>query len=196
MPINGRALAVASVGSVLIYSGIKGWSIIGTLGDLVVGTKPNQPIIAGLVDPNTPTESTNGVTGNIIADTAMQYIGHRYVWGGAPGPDGSKGWDCSSFVNYVVGVKLLSAIPGYGMGKYNGKSHGPTTANWAIWSGLKSIQESDVRAGDIIVWAGHMGIAVSNTEYVSALNPSDGTKVTQIRPRVNGPIVKRGRYGG
>jgi cell wall-associated NlpC family hydrolase len=203
MAINGRALTAVGIGSLLIWSGIKGWSILGTAGDLITGKKPaqleSQPLTAG---PSEPGGSSVGnalgtrVTGSAIADTALQYQGHAYLFGGAPGKDGSGKWDCSSFTNFVIGVKLGGAIPGYGAGKYNGSSHGPTTGNWAIWPGMRHIKANEVRAGDIIVWAGHMGIATSNTTMISALNPKATTKETPIAGHGNGPLICYGRYGG
>lgn len=201
MPVNGRAATAICAGLLFTWSGIKGWSILGTAGDLITGVKPNQTEINPLMNPNAPAGSTGavapvGVTGNVIADTALQYRGHAYEFGGAPGADGSDPWDCSSFCNFVIGIKLGGAIPGYGPGKYQGNVHGPSTGNWLIWNGLRTIQASEVQPGDIVIWTGHMGIAVSNTQIVSALNPNEGTRVTNIQGTAPGPILRYGRYGG
>lgn len=180
-----------------MWSGIRGWSVLGTIGDIVTGNRPNQDVSNPL---KTVTQTASSVpTGSIadatgLAGVAMQYVGHTYRFGGAPGPDGRSPWDCSSFMNYVIGVKARMAIPGYSAGSYSGKVHGPTTGQWVVWTGMSTVKRPDVQPGDIILWAGHMGMAVSNTSVVSALNPRKGTLVTEIDKGVGrGPIVRIGR---
>lgn len=198
MTVNGRALTSVSVGLLFVWSGIKGWSMLGTLTDIVLGKKPTQESIAPLVNVSTSDSQSGqsgfGVSSNAIAATAMQYQGHAYSYGGAPGPDGSRPWDCSSFVNFIMAVKLRMAIPGNAVGVYNGNSHGPTTGMWGIWNGLSHVERAAVQAGDIIVWTDHMGIAISNSQMISALNEQQGTKVTPIEGYGNGPILCYGRY--
>jgi hypothetical protein len=55
------------------------------------------------------------------------------------------------------------------------------------------VSRENVQAGDIIVWVGHMGIAISNTHYMSALNPKTTTKVRPIDGGGNGPLMIYGR---
>jgi cell wall-associated NlpC family hydrolase len=199
MPLNGRALFSTGVGVLFVWSGIRGWSVLGTLGDVLVGKKPSQPVLNPLqiAAQNGGGSNVSGVSiGNAsgIAGIAMQYVGHAYHFGGAPGRDGSKAWDCSSFVNYVVGVKAGMAIPGNSPGKYTGTVHGPATGVWAAWTGMDTVKRADIQAGDILLWFGHMGIAISNTSVVSALNSRVGTKVTEIDKGVGrGPLVRIGR---
>lgn len=185
MAVNGKGLAAMGIGAIFVWSGIRGWSVLGTIRDLVSGAKPNQAEIM-------PTLSS--VTG--LAGIAEQYAGHAYSYGGAPGKDGSKPWDCSSFANYVIGVKAQRAIPGYRAGTYDGSVHGPTTGQWAVWPGLSHMTAADVQAGDIIVWAGHMGIAVDATHMISALNEKEGTALTPIAGTGTGPILVYGRLNG
>ena len=66
----------------------------------------------------------------VIAQAAIAAIGHCYAWGGAPGKDGAACWDCSSAVNFWVGVEAGAAIPGYPPGGYDGTVHGPSTLGW------------------------------------------------------------------
>lgn len=196
MPLNGRALIATGTGVLFVWSGIRGWSVLGTIGDVITGNKPNGPVTTPLsispVGGGTPGAVSSGGAGGIVA-IAMQYQGHAYIFGGAPGKDGSHGWDCSSFVNYVVGVKAEMAIPGNKAGQYNGTSHGPTTGVWAIWTGMASVSRSDVQAGDILVWGGHMGIATDNSHYISAHSPAHRTTVTEIPKTGLGPLVRIGR---
>lgn len=192
--LDGKALTAVGVGVLFVWSGIKGWSILGAAGDIVKGGKPNQSTLIPLTTGETPDSGgIVGGSGESVATVALQYQGHPYKFGGAPGPNAENPWDCSSFVNYVVGVRLKGAIPGNGPGKYQGTTHGPPTGVWAVWSGLQKITRDAVTAGDVIVWLGHMGIAISNAQMISALNPRETTKVTSIDGHGNGPLLTYGR---
>ena len=195
MAVNGKALVATSLGTLLVWSGIKGWSVLATLGDLVTGVKPSGSNLNPLGGGAAKDAVGGSAGGGGIAAVAQQYVGHAYSYGGAPGSDGSQPWDCSSFVNFVTSIKLGLAIPGYAPGKYDGSTHGPVTGQWGIWPGLGHVSRAAVIAGDIIVWAGHMGIAVDNQHMVSALNERQGTLVTPIEGYGNGPILCYGRYG-
>src|ERR1700759_2965927 len=189
--MNGKAIAAIGAGSLFVWSGIKGWGILATLGDLVTGKKPDESVAYPL-SISSGGSSPNGSDSGIAA-IATQYIGHAYKFGGAPGVNGANPWDCSSFVNYVVGVKAGLAIPGNAPGQYKGTVHGPTTGVWAVWSGMSSIKRADVQANDILVWGAHMGIATSNTTYVSAHSPKEGTTNVAIPTNGLGPLVRIGR---
>lgn len=204
--LNGRALAVTGIGALLVWSGIKGWSVLGTIGDLVTGQQPNQPVAYPLPGTSAgalgklPDGSAGGVgivprgENAQLASIGMEYIGHAYKFGGAPGRNAQNPWDCSSFVNYVVAVRGGRAIPGNKPGKYTGTTHGPPSAAWATWAGMKTIKRSEVQAGDIVVWLGHIGLAISNSQVVNALNPTNKTKISSIDSvHARGPIVRYGR---
>lgn len=197
MSLNGGAVISTGVGSLLVWSGIKGWSVLATLGDVVAGKTPQQAgTFEALFDPNAV--GSGGIasgSGSDLAGIGLSYVGHCYVYGGAPGKSGMNCWDCSSFVNWVTAVKARLRIPGYGVGAYDGSVHGPPTGSWAIWPGLRRIPRSQVQRNDIIIWAGHMGIATGPNSMVSALNPGLATKETSIDGNGNGPLLKCGRYG-
>lgn len=125
--------------------------------------------------------SPSQLAGN-IAITAEYYVGHCYLYGGAPGVDGRSCWDCSSCVNYIVGTVNGQSIPGYPNGSYSGATHGPSTLGWLGWQGqgVGSIDRAEVQPGDIMCWQTHMGIAISNTHMVSAQTPDSGTQVGVI----------------
>jgi cell wall-associated NlpC family hydrolase len=53
---------------------------------------------------------------------------------------------------------------------------------------------ANAQAGDVVVWANHMGIAIGGGQMVSALNPSLKTRVTPIQGYGNGPLLAVGRY--
>lgn len=180
--INGVAIGVVTVGGLFVYAGIKGYSIPATIQDIVTGKSPlNQSqttAITGTVLSISGGSTFSG-SNSQIANDAMKYVGHAYLYGGSPGTSGSQPWDCSSFVNWVLGHDLGVTLPG-GIRGYNGTSHGPPTGSYLLWGGATRIPRNQVQAGDICVNASHMGIATSNTEFVSALNPSLGTRVEPL----------------
>lgn len=135
-------------------------------------------------------------TPSAIANAALRYVGHCYTFGGHPGADGKGCWDCSSFVNWVIGHDMGMNIPG-GAWKTvtsNGSQHGPATTSWLLFG--QAINLAQVQAGDICVSANHMGIAVSPSEMVSALNPSLGTKRTSIHGNFPDAVIHYRRIAG
>ena len=129
--------------------------------------------------------------GATIANTALQYKGRPYRWAGAR----PSGWDCSGFVNYVLGNRLGMTLPG-GITGFTGATHGPVAASYVRWKYDYAV--SSPMAGDLCIWVGvgplgHIGIAVSTNEMISALDPAKGTAVTPIKgtgPR-GAPLVYR-----
>lgn len=191
MPINGVALSSVAIGSILIWSGVKGWNLSQTIGEVITGKVPSGSNVNTLTVPGGAAASANGFSTSGLANDALQYNGHAYLYGGAPGKNGTNPWDCSSMVNWVVGHDLRKAIPGYGPGQYDGSVHGPPTGSWGIWPGLQHV--SSPEAGDIIVWASHMGICIGPNQMISALDHTDGTKITPIIGYGNGPLLCYGR---
>jgi hypothetical protein len=114
----------------------------------------------------------------------MQYQGTRYTYGGVPS-QGKGHWDCSSFINWVVGNDLGMAIPGYSAGTYKGQTHGPVVLDWATWSGATTIKGTP-QPSDLTIWpgvggSGHIGIVIGNNQMISALDTAQGTLVTPIQ---------------
>ena len=123
------------------------------------------------------------VTGGRIAQDAGRWIGRGYVYGGPASSPGD--WDCSSFVSYVLGHDLGMGLPGgqWGAPGMPPAAHGPVVTSYATWGGARTVGRP--AAGDLCIWVGsgpggHIGIAVSDSEMVSALNPTDGTQRTPI----------------
>ena len=128
-----------------------------------------------------------GTTGSAIAGDALRYSGAPYKWGGAQ----PSGWDCSGFVNWVVGHDLGQPIPG-AAGGFGGQAHGPDVALWIAWPQAPHV--ASPQAGDLACWGpnAHMGVCISPTEMISALNPALGTRVTTIAAaHVGIPVYKR-----
>jgi cell wall-associated NlpC family hydrolase len=183
VPVKATYLLLAGAGGVVILSGVKGWSISKTARDVLSGQnpkgqKPANPITGANYNVSGIVGSAGGGTNSAIANTALEYVGFPYSWGGAPANGAS---DCSGFVNMIVGWFNGRAIPGYAAGSYSGQSHGPATLAWLAWSGCTTIPLSNAQPGDLAIWQTHMGIIVDNGQHmVSDLNPSLGTLETTI----------------
>lgn len=190
--ISGLAIAEIAGGLVLVWSGIENQPITSSLQTLISGKKLTPTPDSTTVDTDVTgqIEASSGIgaigggsaagstSDSAIASDALQYQGHCYAYGGAPGTNGTGCWDCSSFVNWVLGHDLHLDIPG--VQNYDGSSHGPSTLSYLVWGGATRISSSEIQAGDLCVWQTHMGIATSNTDMISALNESLGTEVTTI----------------
>jgi len=120
-----------------------------------------------------PATGTQPSAGDAIASYAKSFVGAGYQFGGAPA-NGPGHWDCSSFVNWIVGHLMGLPIPGYAAGHYTGTSHGPISLEWDTWSGCTTIGHSGAAAlpGDLCCWQTHMGIAIGGGQMVSARSAS------------------------
>ena len=105
--------------------------------------------------------------GDVVAD-AEKWNGHRYVWGGGANP--TTGWDCSSFVNYIVGHDFKLNLPGGGswaQETQGGVAHGPVVAQYNDWNYGHAVPWSNAKKGDLALEnnAGHIGfITQDNTD--------------------------------
>lgn len=177
--VSGTAVAATAAGGLLLWSGVKGASLTGALRSLLAGREPSGTELTALTVPQIGGGSPAGsTTDSAIANTALRYAGHCYLYGGAPGLDGTHCWDCSSFVNWVLGHDLGLAIPG--SATYDGSVHGPATGSYLLWGGAARIPRAQVAAGDLVVGITHMGIAVSNADYISAHDVAERTSVKPI----------------
>jgi cell wall-associated NlpC family hydrolase len=174
-------------------------SVSTILRDAVHGTNPAGAANVNPITDGTPSASGGssggatgaaGTTASEIANDALRYVGHAYLYGGAPGTSGNSPWDCSSFVNWVVGHDNDLAIPGFGPGAYTGAVHGPPTGSWFIWGGCETVSRSDAQAGDIVVWITHMGIVTGPNSYISAHDPAERTSVTGIDGSIPGEPMR------
>lgn len=111
--------------------------------------------------PSTP--SYNGSTGAAVVAYAKQFIGNPYVYGGN---SLTNGIDCSGFTQQIYGHF------GYSL---------PRTSGEQASSGVR-IDYSQHRAGDLIVYPGHVAILTGDGGIVHASNsapyPKGGIKYT------------------
>lgn len=109
-------------------------------------------------------ESGSGSGSSSLAQTALSYVGGRYVWGGT---SLTSGVDCSGFTMQIMakyGVYLphnAAAQSGYG----------------------RSVSTSELQAGDLIFYGSagaisHVAIYIGNGQIVHASNSRDGIKVS------------------
>lgn len=191
--LNGFSLAYTALGGVVLWSGIKGSTLTATFRGLLSGQAPERSSSEVIASADTAsatavtastTASTTAAytTESAIANDALTYQGHAYLYGGAPGPAGTNPWDCSSFCNWVLGHDFNMTLPGDSSPGYNGESHGPDTLLYLAWGSATTISNSasSAEAGDLCVWQTHMGIATGGGNMVSALDESLGTRVTTI----------------
>ena len=183
--ISGVALAAIAAGSLFLYAGLRGFSVLTAIKNIVRGIAPGSgqhtAAIAGTAA-LAGTAAAAGTTPSAIANDALRYQGHPYVYGGAPGSSGMAGWDCSSFANWVLGHDLGMMLPGQSSPGYDGTTHGPTTLGYLVWNGAQTVghSPSEAQAGDLLVWQTHMGFALGGGQMISALNEHLGTQVTTI----------------
>lgn len=97
------------------------------------------------------------ISGGSILQTAQQYLGTPYVYGGAS----PSGFDCSGFVYYVYGV--------------HGRNVGRTPA--AQYSAGSRVDKASLQPGDIVLFAGtggsgvsHSGIYAGNGQFIHSPN--------------------------
>jgi cell wall-associated NlpC family hydrolase len=109
-----------------------------------------------------------------VADLAEQYVGSRYVWGGAS----PAGFDCTGFVMWVFGQ--------FGV---------PLPRNEAgqLASGDR-VGADDLQPGDVLVFANtyrrglsHVGIYVGDGRFVHAADERHGVLVSNLWDSYWGP---------
>jgi cell wall-associated NlpC family hydrolase len=113
--------------------------------------------------------SDSGSTASYSADAAtaaVQFakdqLGESYVFGAA-GPDT---WDCSGLISGAYAVSGISL----------------THSTWAMWDETSSIDQSDLKPGDLIFYngQGHVAMYIGGGEVIHAPKPGDVVKITKL----------------
>ena len=176
-----------ATGGLLLFSGIKGATIADTVKSVFTG-KLNVTNTETIPVVNTDTSGSTaavaaGLTasGQQIIGDALQYNGHKYVYGGPSNP--ANGWDCSSFASYVLGHDLGMLLPGgksWTVATVSGSEHGPVASDFANTPGFTKVNSNATNnePGDLLVWSGHVGFGAGNGGMFSAYDEQSGTGAT------------------
>lgn len=108
-----------------------------------------------------PAPSTPSTSGAAVVNYAMQFVGGKYVWGGA---NLATGVDCSGFVMCVY------QHFGYSLPHYS--------ESLALCG--RGVSYSQAQPGDIICYYGHCGIYIGGGMMVNALGAKYGIVVSNV----------------
>lgn len=103
--------------------------------------------------------SGSGGKGQQIANYACQFIGNPYVPGGTSLTDGA---DCSGFVWRV----------------YKDFGYSVPRTSYSLRSTGTGVSYSEAQPGDVVCYAGHVGIYIGNGQIVHASTQRTGIKIT------------------
>lgn len=106
------------------------------------------------------TSSSSSVTGSDIVAYAKTLLGCKYVYGGTS----PSGFDCSGFTQYVY------AHFGYTIGRTSSSQRSDGTY----------VSKSNLQAGDLVCFSGHVGIYISNNQFIHAENASNGVTISSL----------------
>ncbi|MGB3625964.1 MAG: NlpC/P60 family protein [Henriciella sp.] len=125
-----------------------------------------------------------GSIGVDAADIALRFLGVPYLWGGRS----AAGIDCSGLVQAA-----FSAL---------GEDAPRDTDMQEAWLGAELSQEAASRRGDLVFWAGHVGIMTDETHLVHAnathmavVEEPLADAVARIAAAGSGDITSRRRVG-
>lgn len=108
-----------------------------------------------LDDPSYDPEFTSNVTGDELVAYALQFVGNPYKWGGN---SLTEGCDCSGFVH------LIYAHFGFSTPRYS----------QSFKSVGQPVAYENIKAGDIVVYPGHVAIYIGNGCIVEAQSTKAG----------------------
>ncbi|MBR2066826.1 MAG: C40 family peptidase, partial [Solobacterium sp.] len=100
------------------------------------------------------------ILGSDIVKEARKWVNYgQYAFGGVD-PTPGRGADCSGFVQYVF--------------KQNGIELPRGAYEQGLTNTIQITDISQIRAGDLQVWSGHIGICTGQGTSIHALNPGMG----------------------
>lgn len=106
--------------------------------------------------PSEDPEYTSDVTGEQLVSYALQFVGNPYKWGGN---SLTNGCDCSGFVNLIYRHFGFKNVPRQSQAF---KSYG------------QAVSFENIKAGDIVVYPGHVAIYIGNGKIVEAQSTKAG----------------------
>lgn len=127
------------------------------------------------------TSSSSYSGGNAVYDTATDYLGLKYVWGGS---SLTKGADCSGFTQQIYkkfGVSL------------------PHKASYQAKMGTKITSKSDLQAGDLVFFGSknnitHVGIYGGDGKFIESPHTGASVRVSKLSSRKD--FVSGSRFSG
>lgn len=125
-----------------------------------------------------PQGGTGGTPqGNALVETAKQYIGVPYLWGGTT----PSGFDCSGFVQYVYAQNGIDI----------------TRTTYTQWDNDGVfVSKDELRQGDLVYFGNssaphHVGMYIGNGQYIHAPSPGDVVKISDLNSRSDFAGAKR-----
>lgn len=129
----------------------------------------------------TSSSSSTSTGGNAVYDTATDYLGLKYVWGGA---SLTKGADCSGFTQQIY-KKYGVSLP----------HHAADQAKM----GTKITSKKDLQAGDLVFFGSknnitHVGIYGGDGKFIESPHTGASVKVSKLSSRKD--FVSGSRFSG
>lgn len=187
--VSAVAVGTAAAGAVLIWSGLRGASVLATLTDLIRGQHPTGANVHTIDAQVTPVGADGGgmlpaAAGSLLGiaqQVAASPAGRaNYCWSGGhtSSPCSARCFDCSGYASCCL--NKLGVLKG-----------SMTTTGFLTWSGATTIPYAQRQAGDLYVSATHIGIIADDTRMWNAACTACGpVKLSNYVGR-KGYIVRR-----
>lgn len=183
--VDAVGVGVLAAGGLLIWSGLRGSSVLTTVQEVVQGKRPSgrnvHPIEVRIPTIAAGPGTSTAAAGSVVAmaeQVAASPAGRRnYCWGGGhtSNPCSASCFDCSGYVSCVLGR----------LGLMKGSM---VTTGFMVWSGASTVPFSQRQPGDLYVSATHIGIIATDID-----------KMWNARCTACGPVqlssIKGGRSG-
>ena len=109
----------------------------------------------------TKSTTSSSSSGSSVVSYAKQFLGNPYVYGGT---SLTNGCDCSGFV----------------MGVYKHFGVSLPHSSGSMRSVGTAVDKSNLQAGDIVCFSGHVGIYIGGNNFIHAANPSKGIIISSL----------------